>query len=175
MSRWGSVHQQYAGDRGVETRRFPVYFSLAVSTDKATEPTMTNEVEVYFALKGDDLDPDAFTERSGITPSQVFLKGESGQYVKEYRFGMWKLSLGRIKGEVLLVCELAEQLVARLEGSADCIAGVVSEQQLYAVLEVVLYVSMDENVTRPALGFSSRTIAFLHKVGAEIDVDIYRN
>lgn len=136
---------------------------------------MTNEVEVYFALKGDNFNPDAFTERSGIAPTQVFRKGEPGRHVKTYKFGMWALSLGRIQSDVLLVCELAEQLVARLEEKADCIASAVSEQDLYAVLEVVLYVSMDEKVSAPALGFSSKTIAFLHKVGAEIDVDIYRN
>lgn len=136
---------------------------------------MTNEVEVYFALKGDDFDPDAFTERSGLMPTEVFRKGEPGRYVKTYKFSIWKMSLGRIVNDVLLVCELADQLIAQLEDSADCISSVVSESNLYAVLEVVLYISMDEKISTPALGFTPRTIAFLHKVGAEIDVDIYRN
>lgn len=136
---------------------------------------MTNEVEVYFALKGDDFDPDAFTNQSGLTPTKVYRKGEPGKYVEKYKFGLWEISTGRIANDVLLIDELADQLVARIEGCADSIASAISESGLYAVLEVVLYISMDEKLSTPALGFSSKTIAFLHKVGAEIDVDIYRN
>ncbi|MBP6656033.1 MAG: DUF4279 domain-containing protein [Propionivibrio sp.] len=136
---------------------------------------MTNEVEVYFALKGDDFDPDAFTIQSGLTPTKVYRKGEPGKYVEEYKFGLWEISTGRIANDVLLIDELADQLISRIEGSADCIASAVAESGLYAVLEVVLYISMDEELSTPALGFSSKTIAFLHRVGAEIDVDIYRN
>ncbi len=136
---------------------------------------MTNEVEVYFALKGDDFDPDAFTKLSGLTPTEVFRKGEPGRHVEGYKFSCWKVSTGRIAHDVLLVDELADQLIERIERSADCFANVISELNLYAVLEVVLYISMDETVSTPALGFSSRTIAFLHRVGATIDVDIYRN
>ena len=136
---------------------------------------MTNEVEVYFALQGDDFDPDAFTKQSGLAPTEVFRKGEPGRYVEKYKFGMWKLSTGRIANDVLLVDELANQLIEKIEGSANRVASVVEEQALYAVLEVVLYIAMDEKLSTPALGFSSRTIAFLHKVGATIDVDIYRN
>ena len=136
---------------------------------------MTNEVEVYFALKGDDFDPDAFTKQSGLTPTEVCRKGEPGRHVEKYKFGMWEISSGRIANNILLVDELADQLIERIEGSADCIANAVSEAGLYAVLEVVLYISMDETLSTPALGFTTRTIAFLHKVGAEIDVDIYRN
>jgi hypothetical protein len=135
---------------------------------------MTNEVEVYFALKGDDFDPDAFTELSGLTPTEVFRKGERGRYVEAYKFSYWKVSTGRIANNPLLVDELADQLIERIEPSADQFANVISELKLYAVLEVVLYISMDETMSTPALGFSSRTIAFLHKVGATIDVDIYR-
>ena len=136
---------------------------------------MTNEVEVYFALKGDEFDPDVFTNHSGLTPTQVCRKGEPGKYVEKYKFGSWKISTGRIKNDVLLIDELADQLIERIEAKADCIASTVSREKLYAVLEVVLYISMDETLSTPALGFTTKTIAFLHRVGAEIDVDIYRN
>ncbi len=88
---------------------------------------------------------------------------------------MWKISSGRIANDVLLVDELADQLIESIEGAADCIADAVRVAGLYAVLEVVLYISMNETLSTPALGFTSKTIAFLHKVRAEIDVDIYRN
>lgn len=136
---------------------------------------MTNEVEVYFALKGDDFDPDGFTKLSGLNPTEVFRKGESDRDLETYKFGSWKVSTGRIANDILLVDELADQLIERIENAADCFAKVISELNLYAVLEVVLYISMDETIPTPAFGFSSRTIAFLHRVGAAIDVDIYRN
>ena len=136
---------------------------------------MTNEVEVYFALKGDDFDPDAFTKLSGLAPTDVFRKGEPGRYVKTYKFGLWQVSTGHIANDVLLIDEIADQLIEKIKGAADYFAKVISEQKLYAVLEVVLYISMDEKLSTPALGFSSQTIEFLHKVGATIDVDIYRN
>ena len=131
---------------------------------------MTNEVEVYFALKGDDFDPDAFTEQSGLIPTKVFRKGEQGEYVKEYKFGMWEISTGIISNDALLVDEIADRLIESIEVSSDSIADAVSMFELYAVLEVVLHVSMDEKLSTPALGFTSRTIAFLHRVGAVIDV-----
>ena len=120
-------------------------------------------------------DPDTFTKRAGLTPTEVCRKGEPGKYVEKYKFGMWAISSGRIANDILFFDELADQLIERIEGSADCIANAVSEAGLYAVLEVVLYISMDKTLSTPALGFTTRTISFLHKVGAEIDVDIYRN
>ncbi len=87
---------------------------------------------------------------------------------------MWKISAGRKESDVLRVDEIAESLIVQLENHAEVIAAAVAEQSLYAVLEVVLHISMDEDISTPALGFSSKAIAFLNKVGAEIDVDIYR-
>ena len=136
---------------------------------------MTNEVEVYFALKGDDFDPDDFTRRSGLTPTQVKRKGEPGEYVESYRYSSWIVSTGRIANDVLLVDELADKLVERIKPGARYIASAVTDEDLSAVLEIVLWVSMDQSVSTPALGFSKRTITFLHDVGAFIDVDIYRN
>lgn len=135
---------------------------------------MTNEVEVYFALKGDSFDPDAFTKRSGIAPTRVRRKGEPTMHVASLKFSSWEVSLGKMAGDVLFVSELVDKLVERLEGGADFIAEAVSDFSLYAVLEVVLTISTNDSVSTPALGFTPRAIAFLHKVGAEIDVDIYR-
>lgn len=136
---------------------------------------MTNEVEIYFALKGDNFEPDEFTKLSHLIPTEVFRKGEPGKYTKMHKFSSWKISTGRIAGDVLLIDELADQLIERIEHGADVIANAVLKSGLYAVLEVVLYISMDDSISRPSLGFSSKTISFLNKVKADIDVDIYRN
>lgn len=50
-----------------------------------------------------------------------------------------------------------------------CLVGL----DLYAVLEVVLYISTDDAVSTPAIGFSNRVLAFLADVNASIDIDTY--
>lgn len=136
---------------------------------------MTNEVKVYFALKGDDFDPDEFTRQSGLTPTAVFRKGEPGRYVDKYKFSNWEISTDWIANDVLLIDEIVDELIERIEDGAESIAKAVADFNVYAILEVVLRISMDENLSTPSLGFSSKAIAFLNRVGAEIDVDIYRN
>jgi len=42
------------------------------------------------------------------------------------------------------------------------------------VLEVVLRITLDETKSTPAIGFDSRVISFLNRVGASIDIDTYR-
>lgn len=137
---------------------------------------MSNEALVYFALKGENFDPDRFTELSGLSPTDVLRKGTPRKCGRgTYTFGMWEISMGWEKNDVLIIHDIVDELVGRIDGYAEKIASAVADQGLRAVLEVVLYVSMDERISTPALGFSTKTIAFLSRVGAEIDVDIYRN
>ena len=44
-----------------------------------------------------------------------------------------------------------------------------------AVLEVVLWITMDETKSTPAIGFDADVLSFVVAVGATIDVDTYRN
>lgn len=136
---------------------------------------MTNEALVYFALKGENFDPDTFTEWSGLSPTDVRRKGAPRKHGRGiYTFGIWEMSMGWERNDVLIIHEIVDELVGRLEGRVDKIASAVADQGLHAVLEVVLHVSMDESISTPALGFSTKALAFLSRVGAEIDVDIYR-
>ncbi len=70
---------------------------------------------------------------------------------------------------------MSSALVAQLAPFAEKIASTRQALGLEAVLEVVLWISIDESKSTPAIGFDHEVISFLQKVGATIDVDTYRN
>ena len=136
---------------------------------------MTNKAEVYFALKGEDFDPDSFTKASHLVPTESWKKGDKGKYVKHYKFGLWQFTGEIVEGEVILVDEMADNLVKKIEEKKEIFKEFINKYGLYAVLEVVLHIFTDEDISTPALGFKVSTIEFLNFVKAEIDIDIYRN
>lgn len=69
---------------------------------------------------------------------------------------------------------MSSALIAKLEPHIDKIIEAMKEHSLEAVMEVVLTITPDETKSTPAIGFNSRVIAFLNRVGASIDVDTYR-
>ncbi len=129
-----------------------------------------NEGYVYFGLSGEELDPDLISQRLGINPTTTTRKGHD-----HWTFSSWRVSTEKIVAEVIDIYEMSEQILAILEHKAEEIGNLVKEQNLHAVLEVVLWISMDESIITPAIGFERRVIEFLHKTGAVIDIDTYRN
>jgi uncharacterized protein DUF4279 len=69
---------------------------------------------------------------------------------------------------------MASTLVGALEPHADRVLEAKRAFGLEAVLEVVLTITRDQAKSTPAIGFDSRVIAFLHRIGASIDIDTYR-
>jgi len=131
---------------------------------------MTNEGEVYFALYGDDFDPEVVTGLIGIQPTSARRKGTPIP-----KHTSWKVSLGKVEGDVIDVYDLSSALVAKLRPHQEQIARVKRELSLDAVLQVVLWVTTDDTKPTPAIGFEPEAIAFLSAVGASIDIDTYRN
>lgn len=129
-----------------------------------------NEGYVYFAIKGDDFDPDLATKALGILPTSITRKGEPYP-----RCSIWKVSTEKVTAEVIDVFEMSEAVVALLEHKADEIGKFVQENHLNAVLEVVLWISINDSIPTPAIGFERSVIDFLYKTGAVIDIDTYRN
>jgi hypothetical protein len=128
-----------------------------------------NEGEVYFCLYGDDFDPDAVTKVIGINPTRTKRKGDPIP-----RCSSWHYSTGKIENDLVDVYELSSSLIAKLAPYSDNILKVKRDYNLKAILEVVLTISPDDSKSTPAIGFESEVIAFLHKVGATIDIDTYR-
>lgn len=131
---------------------------------------MTNEGRVYFALKGDNFEPDEVTRMVGIQPTSVRRKAEPTP-----KHSTWEVSTPKIEDEVIDVYEMSSALIAKLQPFAPEIAAAMQRFKLTAVLQVVLRMTMDDSKSTPAIGFDSRVIAFLSEVGATIDVDTYRN
>ena len=130
---------------------------------------MTHEGQVHFALYGNEFDPDEVTRLVGIEPSFIRHAGTPNP-----RQASWKISSAKLATDVLDVYEMSSALVAGLVGRADQIVQAQRRFSLNAELEVVLWLALDESVPMPAIGFTPEVIAFLHTVGASVDVDTYR-
>lgn len=128
---------------------------------------------VYFALTGDNFDPQMITERIGIRPTESWMTGDKGKYKQRLNYSLWELST--LKGrEYLFIGSLVEELISSLYDKIDIINTLKSEFKLNSVLQIVLDVDTNEEQSTPALGFDLKTIEFLFKTGTTIDVDIYR-
>lgn len=151
----------------------PSFVGTGDSTLTPPEKRKTpNEGYVYFGLRG-TFDPDAMTLRLGITPTSSCAQGAKNPQRGLPKTSQWEVSTERIVAEYIDVYELADQIVSKLEGNAVQIKDAIAVFDLYAVLEVVLYFSTDDEVSTPAIGFSNRVLAFLADVNASIDIDTY--
>ena len=132
----------------------------------------TNEGRVYFALDGDDFDPDDITAFLGIEPTSVRRKGSRipGEIP---RMNAWELSTEHIVDEYIDVFEMATEIVERLKPKKDLIIQAKERFNVRPRFEVVLWFSMHEEHATPAIGFDVETVAFLGEIGAFIDIDTY--
>lgn len=133
---------------------------------------MSAKARVYFALLGDDFDPDEVTKELGVAPTAKNKTGEPGRYKPRLDFSSWELSTDEV--ETLDVYELANQICDQLAGKSAAIRRLVEKYSLEATLEIVLWIDTNEKQPAPALGFDDKVISFLHAVGGQIDIDIYR-
>jgi len=129
-----------------------------------------NEGEVYFALTCyRQFDPAIITAALGIEPTSV------KQNLQPKVFSAWYLSSGKIVAEVIDVFDMSSAVVARLSPKTAEIKRLMAEHGLEAHLEVVLWITMDDTKSTPAIGFEPATIHFLSAVNAYVDIDTYRN
>ncbi|MDI9310250.1 MAG: DUF4279 domain-containing protein [Limnohabitans sp.] len=128
---------------------------------------------VYFALKGENFDFNLITDRLGIQPTEVSNVGEQGRYTSSLSFGSWILSTERGK-EDIFIDNLINEIVDKLFGKIDIINELKKKFQLESVLEIVMYVDVNEEVSTPALNYNLKAIEFLFKTQTVVDVDIYR-
>lgn len=131
---------------------------------------MTNEAEVYFALYGSDLDPDEVTRLVGFEPTSIRRRSEPHP-----KNSVWKVSSGKVENDIIDIYEMSSALVARLAPYRETIALARRALHAKAVLEVVLWITMDDSKSTPAIGFDTNVLSFVVAVGATIDVDTYRN
>jgi len=130
----------------------------------------TNQCEVYFKLVGDDFDPEEVTQALGVNPTTAKRKGEPRP-----KYSHWSLSSGEVIDDYIDVYDMASEVVSKLSHLKDEINDIKSKLDLEAELQVVLWITTDDSVSTPAIGFDIDVIDFLSSVGANIDIDTYRN
>lgn len=136
----------------------------------------SNEAQVYFALDGDDFDPEEVTQIIGCVPSKTFRKGDPHGRVS-HKSSSWQMSTDTTidtVDECLDIHRLGDILLAQPLPARDGILRAIDAIDLKARLEVVVWFTGDERRSMPIFGFSKEMIAFLSKVGASIDIDSYR-
>ena len=128
---------------------------------------------VYFALRGNNFDPQILTDRIGIIPTDTRKAGDKGKYKLTLNYSCWELStdVGR---EYIMVSNLVEEIVNKLFDKIEIINELKSQYNLYSLLEIVMYIDINEEQTTPSLGHDLKTIEFLYRTQTETDVDIYR-
>lgn len=134
----------------------------------------TNEGRVYFALDGDDFDPDDLTRFLGIEPTSVVRK-ESKIPNEIPKMNSWKISTENIVSEYIDIFEMTSYIINKLKPLKHLL---IQAKELYKIsprLEVILWFSMNEEHSTPAIGFEADTVKFLGEVGAFIDIDTYKH
>ncbi len=131
------------------------------------------KTQVYFALEGENFDPQKVTEIIGITPTESCRKGEKGKYNPVLKFSLWKLST-RIGKDYLDIDRLVSEIVDQLYDKIELINKVKTLFELESVLEIVLYIDTNEENPTPSLGHDLKTIEFLFRTKTITDIDIYR-
>ena len=134
----------------------------------------TNEGRVYFALDGDDFNPDELTEFLGIVPTSVMRKGSKIPN-KIPRTSSWQLSTDNVVGECVDVFEMSMEVINKLKAKKDLIIEAKERFNLSPRFEVVLWFSMNEEHSTPAIGFEVEVVKFLGAIGAVIDIDTYKH
>jgi len=86
---------------------------------------------------------------------------------------MWEFSTDKIEDDVIDVYEMSSFIVSQLAPYTYNIRKAIESFNLEATLSVALWITSDESKSTPAIGFDNNVIAFLHEVGATIDVDTY--
>lgn len=128
---------------------------------------------VYFALKGDDFDPDEVTKQLAILPTEAKRKGEAGRYIPKLRQSFWKYSSDQVEN-ALDIDALVEQVLQKLRGKEQAILSLKKRLNLTSVLQIVLWIDTNQEVSSPFLGHDISTIRFLHETATTTDLDIYR-
>ena len=135
---------------------------------------MGNKGRVYFSLRG-NFDPEEITRKVGIQPSEMWRAHEKDSLRKIPTASSWDYSSAPKEGEIVDVYGLSQDLADSLVSKRDIFKGIILDEGITGVLQVVLHISMDESISMPSIGFDRGVIDFVSYVGAFIDIDTYRH
>jgi len=124
-------------------------------------------------LTGDDFDTHVVTKRIGIIPTETWNKGDKGKYKPALDYSCWKLSTDKGR-EYLMVDNLINEIVEKLFDKIEIINELKNQYNLESVLEIVMYIDINEKQLTPSLGHDLKVIEFLYRTQTTTDVDIHR-
>ncbi len=127
---------------------------------------------VYFAFHGDTFQPSIITKHLNVSPTDSWGKGDPGKYIRQQKYSCWQIS--SIQNETLDLNSLVNEVIDKLKDKTEIINWLKVQYQLDTVLEIIMYVDVNEEQSTPMLGHESSVIEFLHNTGTVTDVDIYR-
>jgi hypothetical protein len=127
---------------------------------------------VYFAFQGDNFDPNDVTTELGISPTDSWQPGEPGRYSQQQKYSCWQLKSTSV--ELLDMDKLVNEVVSQLSSKIELINSLKEHHSLDTILEIVMYIDINEEQSTPYLGHNSEVINFLYRTGTTTDIDIYR-
>ena len=134
---------------------------------------MVNEGYVYISVRG-DFDPEEFTAQVGVLPSETWRKGERNASRMIPSVSGWTLSSPRIRGEVIDLYRLADELLDSVTEKISNLREAAHSHGVKICLQMVIYSSVLDSVPTPIIGLSERSIMILSQLGASLDIDSYK-
>lgn len=127
---------------------------------------------VYFAFRGDNFDPDVLTQKLQINPSDSWRTGDPGKYIQQQKNSCWMLK--STENELLNLDKLVEEVIAKLSDKVEMINILKKEYNLETILEIIMYVDVNEEQSTPWISHNKQILNFLYFTGTTTDLDIYR-
>lgn len=129
-------------------------------------------VELYISMVAEDFDPDLISQKLQVTATSQHRKGELLQFNKNPKFSKWNFSSGKIEADRPDFYEISKSLLINLAEKTHQILELKNQLGLEITLQCAVGISQNDEY--PIIGFDNEVINFLSKIGASVDVDIYR-
>lgn len=133
----------------------------------------TNEGRVYFALDGDEFDPDVLINFLGVEPTSVKRK-DSKDPRRFSKLNSWELSTEYIVADYIDVFKMSTEIINKLKPIKELIIQAKKRFKVSPRFQIILWFSMNEEHSTPAIGFEVETVEFLGEIGAFVDIDTYK-
>ncbi|ATM97344.1 Uncharacterised protein [Yersinia frederiksenii] len=126
-------------------------------------------VLAYFSIYGDSFDVDDVTRKLCLQPNEVRIKGSIPDGRKRPSIETsWKLSTDdEVSHDIN---EQLDKIISLLDGKENELRYVKSKYNVNFIFSFVVKI---ENGEKPGMSFTTEKLAFISKIGAEIDIDLY--
>jgi Domain of unknown function (DUF4279) len=129
------------------------------------------QIKMIFSIFEDNFNPIDFTKYIGINPTKFYLKGDkiSSRNALLRKESAWDYAIGPV--ETLFVEDIIKQYLTIFENKIDKIVEYIIKNKLDVKIFIIVEMGEDET---PALYFDRIFLGIIHKLNAEIDIDMYR-